>query len=63
MWVHPESNASVEFLFGSKGDPKRYKRKRNEREMQNRSHFASIGRLTLIGFDSSTSITWLSIRR
>ena len=43
MWVHPESNASVEFLFGGKGDPKRYKRKRNERSMPNRSHFASIG--------------------
>ena len=47
MWVHPESNASVEFLFGGKGDPKRYKRKRNERNMQNRSHFASIGEASL----------------
>lgn len=51
MWVHPESNNSVEFLFGGKGDPKRYKRKRNERSMVNRAHFASIGELQ----DSSPS--------
>ena len=43
MWVHPGTNASVEFLFGDRGDHKRYKRKRGERHQSVHSHFASVG--------------------
>ena len=43
MWVHPGSNSSVEFLFGDRGDHKRYKRKRGERGQSAHNHFASVG--------------------
>ena len=43
MWMHPGSSSSVEFLFGARGDQKRYKRKRGERHPDVHSQFAPIG--------------------
>ena len=43
MWMHPASSSSVEFLFGARGDQKRYKRKRGERHPDVHSQFAPIG--------------------
>ena len=42
MYVHPGSNAEVDFLFGPGGDCKRYKRRRGERG-PTRNQFATIG--------------------
>jgi hypothetical protein len=49
MWMHPASSSSVEFLFGARGDQKRYKRKRGERHPDVHSQFAPIG---------ASSIAW-----
>ena len=42
MYIHPGSNAEVDFLFGPGGDRKRYKRRRGERG-PTRNQFATIG--------------------
>jgi hypothetical protein len=42
MYIHPGSNAEVDFLFGPGGDRKRYKRRRGERGQPGRQ-LASIG--------------------
>ncbi len=44
MYIHPGSNAEVDFLFGPGGDRKRYKRRRGERG-PTRNQFATIGEL------------------